>query len=189
MVFSTYKKQRILYYHFQRVKPHTITLLLLKEKIRVSKWGVAKFLKRYQQSGVIGRCVSSGRPSKVTAEIKVIVEEQMRRDDKTTAFQLHHLLIDKGYQLSHWTILRCRKSLGWTFRGSAYCQLIQENNKVKRLAWAQKHINDDFADVVWTDECTVQMETHRQFCCRKRGEPPRNKPKLVFVSLVQSGGV
>ena len=34
-----------------------------------------------------------------------------------------------------------------------------------------------FSDVIWTDECTVQLETHRHFCCRKKGEAPKNKPR------------
>ena len=32
---------------------------------------------------------------------------------------------------SHSTILRNRRSLGWTFRGSAYCQMIRDVNKTK----------------------------------------------------------
>ena len=30
-------------------------------------------------------------------------------------------------------VLRCRTYLGWTFRGSSYCQLIRHENKQKRL--------------------------------------------------------
>ena len=105
----------------------------------------------------------------------------MREDDETTALQLYQLLRSRGYRLSRRTVLRCRTSLGWTFRGSAYCQLIRTANKAKRLQWAQQYLSEaasGFQDVVWTDECSVQMESHRRFCCRKRGEAPRNKPRL-----------
>ena len=165
--------------------------------MKASRWGVAKFLKRFREDGTILRHVGSGRPSKVTAEIrpskvtaeiKAIVEEQMRLDDETTAFQLHRLLTEKGYNLTRRTVLRCRTELGWTFRGSSYCQLIREANKEKRLDWAQRNRNDTFEDVVWSDESTIQLETHRQFCCRKKGELPRNKPRyyvyiLTFLAL------
>ena len=179
MVYSTYKKQRILYHHFRGFKPPTIVKLLQEEKMQASKWGVAKFLKRYLQDGTILRRVGSGRPSKITAEVKAIVEEQMRLDDGTTAFQLHRLLNEKGYDLTRRTILRCRTQLGWTFRGSSYCQLIREANKEKCLNWALQNRNETFDDVVWSDESTIQLETHRRFCCRKKGEPPRNKPRFV----------
>ena len=49
----------------------------------------------------------------------------------------------------------------------------------KRLEFAREHQSDNFANVVFTDECSVQLETHRRRCCRKIGEPSKNKPRLV----------
>ena len=129
------------------------------------------------------RLPGSGQPTKVTAEVKQIVEDQMRADDETTAIQLHRILIDKGHPMSLRTILRCRSALGWTFRGSAYCQLIRQPNKVKRLNWAKSNENHSFEDVVWTDESTVQLQTHKRFCCRKQGELPKNKPRYFKRGL------
>ena len=64
----------------------------------------------------------------------------MRADDETTAVQLRAKLIAKGYSLTLSTLLRCIKSLGWMFRGSAYCQMIREANKAKRLEWATRYL-------------------------------------------------
>ena len=50
--------------------------------------------------GTIVQHPESGRPTKVTEEVKEIVEEQMRVGDETTAYQLHQLLTSKGYGLS-----------------------------------------------------------------------------------------
>ena len=183
MVYSEYKLQQILYHSLQGFKPPTICHLLEEEGLRASRVGIAKFLKKYQDTGSIARRPGSGRPSKVTAEIKALVEQKMREDDETTAVQLHAMLREHGYSISLRTILRCQTSLGWTFRGSKYCQLIREVNKAKRLEWAQQYITESFEpaevfnDVIWTDECSVQLESHRRFCCRKRGEPPKNKPR------------
>ncbi len=91
----------------------------------------SKFIARYKKTGCFNRAVGSGRPTLVNAEVKKIVEQQMQKDDETSAHQLFRLLIDNGYNLSLQTILRCRSSLGWTFRGSAYCQLIRHVNKTK----------------------------------------------------------
>ncbi len=109
-----------------------------------------------------------------------LIEAQMQRDDETTAYQLLKLLAAKGIKLSISTILRCHRQLRWTYRGAAYCQLIRQVNKEKRLAWAKQYITDDFADVVWTDETTVQLENHRRFCHRKRGQRPKPKPRYSF---------
>ncbi len=158
MVYSAYKKQRILHFHFKGYKAPTITKLLLEEGLKASRRGVHKVVRRYRESGTIGRKPGSDRPSKITAEIKAIVEEQMQKDDETTAVQLHALLKSKGFDISLQTILRCRISLGWTFRGSAYCQLVRTVNKQKRLEWAtanQSKAKDGFRNVIWSDECSV----------------------------------
>ena len=103
----------------------------------------------------------------------------MQADDETTAFQLCTLLNNRGFTLSLSTVLRCRTELGWTFRGSAYCQLIRNENKEKRLEWATylHETGSGFENVIWTDETTIQLETHRRLCCHKKGERPKNKPR------------
>ena len=183
MVFSEYKLQWILYFCLQGYKAPTISCLLAEEGLCTSRVGIAKFLKKYQQTGNISRRPGSGRPSKIMTEIKTLVEQKMCDDDETTAVQLYTMLKDHGYNISLQTILRCRSSLVWTFRGSKYCRLIRAVNKVKRFEWASQYMTESFDptvvfnDVVWTDECLVQLESHWRFCCRKWGEPPKNKPR------------
>ena len=181
MVFSDYTKQRIVYYYKEGLKPPSISSRLRQEGINATRCGISRFLKKYELSSSIARHPGSGRKPKVTDEVKKLVEEKMREDDETTAMQLHQLLTTRGYAISKRTILRCRRSLGWTFRGSSYCQLIRDSNKEKRLSWALRCKDEavacGFKDVLWTDECSVQLETHRRFCCRKQGERPKNKPR------------
>ena len=177
MVFTNYMKQRIIYLHSQGHKAPTIFKLLEEEGLKASRRGIAKFLQRYAKTGTIGRKQGSGPRPKITEEIQALIEERMRSDDETSAVQLHSMLVARGYELSLATILRCRTSLGWTFRGSSYCQLIRHANKTKRLQWTIDNRDYNFGDVIFSDECSVQLETHRRFCCRKVGEKPRNKPR------------
>ena len=165
------------------IMPPTINSLLQKEGLQTSRVSVAKFIDKFNETGSLVRKSGSGRPSKTTTEIKDIVERKMREDDETNAYQLHSLLVTQGITISRCIVLCCRELLGWTFRGSVYCQLIRDCNKQKHLDWAHEHLQDNFDDVVWTDECSVQLETHKRFCCRKQGEPPRPKPRFVNVSL------
>ena len=97
-------------------------------------------------------------------DVERIVNEQMKVNDKMTATQLHLLLVDLGYSLSLRTVLRCGLTLGWTFCRSAYCQLICEANRIKRLELAHKYKDNNFTNVVFTDETTVQQESHHRFC-------------------------
>ena len=99
----------------------------------------------------------------------------MRCDDETTATQLHERLIQHGISLCLRTVLSSRELLGWTYRGSAYC-LIRDVNKQKRLEWAL-HQNDYFENVIFSDEASIQIGTHRLQCYRKKGELPKPKPR------------
>ena len=101
----------------------------------------------------------------------------MRYDDETTASQLHELLVSNGINISLRTVVRSREQLGWTFRGSAYCQLIWDVNKEKRLEWESSSIGDSFHNVIFSDEASIQIETHRLHCYRKKGEKPKPKPR------------
>ena len=180
MVYSDYIKRRIVHHHSVGLGPSSIIQTLKEEGIVVSKAGVWFFLKKYRESGRIERSRGSGRTSLITEEIKSVVDAALEHDDETTAVQLLNILDEKGHKISISTILRCRRKLGWTYRGSAYCQLIREGNKVKRLAWAHEYIHEaetGFNNVIYTDECSVQLETHRRHACRRIGQPPRPKPR------------
>ena len=119
---------------------------------------------RYSERGTIARKPGSGFPPKLLPQIKQLIEAKMRADDETTATQLQTLLASHGVYVSLSTILRSRKQLGWIYRGSAYCQLIREPNKQKRLEFAMANLHDSFNDVIWTDETTVQLESHKRYC-------------------------
>ena len=136
MVYTSYVKLRILHHHFQGHRPYTIARVL-EEGVKVSQFGVHKFVQHYNETGSIERKEGSGRLSVVTTTVKELVNQQMEKDDETTTHQLYRMLMENGIQISFRTILRCRTALGWTFRGNAYCQLIREANKVKRLEWSQ----------------------------------------------------
>ena len=51
MVYSTYKKQRILYLRFKGLKAPTITKILVEEEgLGITRHGVQSFLKRYRET-------------------------------------------------------------------------------------------------------------------------------------------
>ena len=154
MVLTDYVKQRTLFYHQQGRKSRKIRNLLLGEWIQCSHVCIYLFLKRFERYGTIARHHGSRRPSKITTEVKRIVEDQMHLDDETTATQLHFLLVQKGvyywifcsmevqlhfrerHKLSLRNILHARKSLGWVFRGSA----IAKRSGTAELSQTRVHV-------------------------------------------------
>ena len=182
--YSDYLKHRAIVLRERGLSSQTIVDLLAEEGFKATRQGIAQFLKRYATTCSIKRARGSDRRPKATLGVRTIVEAQMRTDDRKTAEELRRILREKHHTLSLSTILRCRPSLGWSFRGSSYCQMIREpidqRYKVKRLEWAlqyQAEAEAGLLDVVYSDETSIQLETHGRFCCRKRGEPPRNRPR------------
>ena len=69
-MYSLYKRQRIIFYHNQGYKAPTIERLLRAEGLAASRRGISKFIAKYRETGSVGRRTGSGRPSKITAEVK-----------------------------------------------------------------------------------------------------------------------
>ena len=92
----------------------------------------------------------------------------MKKDDQTTAVQLYKILLNQGHQICLATLLNSKKISGWTFRVLAYCQLIRPANKIKRLKWAKENTDLQVDNVIWTDKASIQMESYRRFCHRKK---------------------
>ena len=92
----------------------------------------------------------------------------MSQDDETSVKELVTVLQMTGVSISKFTALKVCHLLGWTSFGTAYCQSVRTRNREKRLHCAQEYLGAGF-DVIWSDETTVQMETHRPFCCRTIG--------------------
>lgn len=131
MVLSAYAKQRILSLHWQGCKVSEIVeCLVLEDEIVTTRQGVRQFLKRYSEYGTIDRKPGSGFSPRLSPALQQLIETTMRADDETTATQLQVKLASVNVYVSLATILRNRRQLGWTYRGSAYCQLIRQQNKV-----------------------------------------------------------
>ena len=77
------------------------------------------------------------------------------------------------------TIKTIKKKLGWVVTKPKYCQLIRTANKQKRLDWCRDRLadNDTFDNVIFMDECSVQLDNHGRLCFRKRGHIRKFKPR------------
>ena len=113
MVYNKYTQLRILQLNSRGILPPSIAKYLASQCITVSRKGVARFIKKFAATGTtskfiasfttltaqgtLARLSGSGRRNVITAEVCRIMEEQMRRDNKTIASQLHVHLTSLGY--------------------------------------------------------------------------------------------
>ena len=127
---------------------HTMTELG-KEDIRPCRQTVWRFWVHYRRNKTSKPLPRNSRPTKLMERVLELIEQKMQSDDETTVKELALLIRSEfGYWISLRTVLKGRKLLSWTSRGAAYCQLIRQQNKEKRLRWARENLHDDFADVV-----------------------------------------
>ena len=79
--------------------------------------------------------------------------------------------------------------VGWISTTPHYCQMIRDVNKEKRLTWCRRYSKrkDDFRNVIWSDECTVQIDTKRK-CSRRIDQPKPLRPKPKHPAKVHIWG-
>ena len=165
---------------------------LLEEKIAISRNGIYKILRKYKLTGQIADHPKKRRGTKLSDEHLKYIDDVMADNDELTARQLRHMLTSQWPELSVSvrTVRRARWKLGWVATRPKYCQLVRELNQVKRLEWCQKQLaeNEVFDNVIFTDECSVQLDRHGRLCFRKRNQPRKMKPRPKHPTKVHIWG-
>ncbi len=150
-----------------------------KSVSRVSLWKLVKKFSTYES---IIDCKRNPRSSLLNMAHYEFIDKSMLENDELTARLLKYMIQEAfpsvTANLSLQTVRRARIRLGWVSTTPKYCQLIRQQNKEKRLKWCSElDSNDDFANIIWTDECSVQLQSHSLRCYRKVGQPKKLKPK------------
>ena len=126
-------------------------------------------------------------PRKLSDDCYVLIDNLLSENNELTTRMLLLRLKENDQQLdvSLSTVKRARQELGWVSTTPRYCQLIREENKEKRLKWSEEQIanKEKFDDVIFTDECSVQLYVHRKKCYRKK-RPRKLKPRPKYPPKV-----
>ena len=88
-------------------------MLFTEKSLTCVHVGIHKLLVKYQETGTVVRHSGSGRPPNVTETIKIIVEEQTRKDDETLASQPQMILTDRGFHISFTLLKLVEMHLPW----------------------------------------------------------------------------
>ena len=159
-----------------------IQVHLAKENLTVSKMSLCLLIKKYRVTGSVADHRTVKLPKKLSNAHYRFIDDCMAEDDELTATKLHAMLKEKfpTLNVSVSTVKRSRMELGWAAKKTRYSALIPEVNQEKRAEWCteQQTTGDmDFDDVIFTDECTVQLESHRRITFYKKGQPVKYKMK------------
>ena len=155
---------------------------------------VCRLWRKYRQCRTILDLPRRKQVKKVDEDMLETIDTLLTENDELTARQLRDRLLEQwpSLKVSLTTIKRARKEKGWVCTRPHYCQLLREVNKVKRVEWCKQQIknNEQFKNVIFTDECSVQLELHSRLCFRKKLQPRALKQRAKHpVKLHIWGGI
>ena len=138
-------------------------------------------------------------PRKLTDEHYHFIDDCMADDDELTVTKLQAMLKERypSLDVNVSMIKRACMELGWTEKKMRYGALVSEANQEKRVEWCKERQETgdvDFDDVLFTDKCTVQLESHRRITFYKKGQPikykikPKHTPKVNVWTGISSRG-
>ena len=126
---------------------------------------VKDVIAKYQR-GEIGYAVPDQEPQLafdfVTENDITDVRETLRGNHAQSSTDLQRRLASRGTHVSKPTVQKAIKATGFTASKPRYGQMIRQPNKEKRVEFCQKHILDNnFDNIIWTDECTIQLHDNK----------------------------
>ena len=152
----------------------------------VSRTTVYRVLKKWEEHRTVGDLPQPIKPFPgITLAMCDYVNRIMEQNNETTATDLSRLVNSEfNVSFSKSKIKELRHRLGWIASKTRYCQMVREANRAKRLDFARKCIetNDQFDDVLWSDECNIQLDHNGVITFHRWWEqcPQKGKPKHPF---------
>jgi len=134
-------------------------------------------LTKLRESGSIQRIEGSGRPKKITADASRALAQFICRDSSISTRTLSTKLSLTGLNVSRKTIGRHLAEIGYQKDLSRATPMLTADHKRKRVEWAQKHLNDDWDNTLFTDETAFQLFRNTVERWYKGKRPVRPMPK------------
>ena len=124
----------------------------------------------------------------VTLELLDFIDKEMEKDDELTSVTLQRRISKQfSVEFSVSKVKDLRKKLGWLAEKTRYCQMVRQVNRAKRKTYAEECLlsKEQFDDVIFSDECNIQLETNGTITFHRWWEPcpQKGKPKHPFHSV------
>ena len=134
-----------------------------------------------------------GRKQKLHRNERIRLVFRMKKQPRTSLRTLKsQLKLERGLDVSHETIRRTAKKLGYSKKVAIRGSGITPANEIKRVAWAKKHMNIHWKNMFFSDECSIWLQSGRIMLWTKGKRPvmniPRHTPKLHIWGAISSRG-
>ena len=134
-------------------------------------------IKKIKKNVSLEHAGGNGRPKKITASASRILSQYVRHDTSLSTRTLARKLQNIGVEASYRTVGRHLSSAGYLKRLPKATPMLTEAHKIKRVEWAQQHINDRWNKTMFTDETAFQLFRNTVERWYKGERPVRRMPK------------
>lgn len=134
-------------------------------------------LKRLKKSGSTKPAGGNGQPRKIDGASARALGQYIRRDTSLSTRNLAAKMLAKGIELSHQTIGRHLKKIGYSKSLPRATSMLTEKHKQNRVSWAQNHLNDTWERTFFSDETAFELYRNTVRRWHKGARPVRYMPK------------
>lgn len=158
-------KLQILQMHKDGMSVAGIRRRLVEMGHRVSRDTISYWIHKYRV-GLFGQSLNITVPvvnTNVSERHTEIIKECLAQDSTLSSRDIHKILRDAGATFGLSTTKWAIDASGFTHSKPCYGQMVREPNKVKRVEFCERLIatNEDFSDVIFSDECSVQLNQNK----------------------------
>jgi transposase len=158
----------------------------IAKKLGITRATVQSILRKYNQTGTVENLSRSGRPQKLNARDLRFLDRIVTKGAESRRTPVENIRATLNKDVSTKTIRRAMKKIGISYHPAAIKPFVSKVNAKKRLDWCKEHLNwsvEDWSKVVWTDECSVEVQRSSKHAMvwRKSGE--RMKTDCLQPSL------
>lgn len=131
---------------------------------------VRKWVKRYKESKDVDDLPDRGKARATTPQVDKMIVNLFKNNSSYTLPKVQSILAKKKIDVSLTTIKRRLFAAGFRWRSTMLKPFLKSEHIEKRLAWAQKHADRDWSNVIFTDETSFWAWTVRKHEWAQRGQ-------------------
>lgn len=133
----------------------------IRKTIGCTKSTAKYWFDRYKETGDVIDIPKSGRKRKTSKEQDEMIVDLMEKNLDSSVNEIQPILKKQGIELSNSTINRRIKEAGLWYGRPLSKPLLSERHMEMRLKFANENSERDWSNVIFTDESTFQLYTHK----------------------------
>ena len=167
MAFSVQKHWEIVFLHLHRLGPK-LSIRSIAKELQCSQDTVQKWINQYQETGDVQDQQKSGRKRKTSEREDTNIVSIAKRLRTSSSAEISISVNRQGTNISS-RIVRCQLNEQGLYKLKPLLKpLLSDTHQHNQLKWAKANRNNDFSNVIFTDETTITQFSKPKKVWRKK---------------------